>query len=291
MTAPVALTPRLLRLCAPNPSPLTGSGTNSYLLGQDALAVIDPGPDLDAHLEAILAAARGRPIVQIIVTHSHRDHSGLAPRLAARTGAEMLAFGTADAGLSPTMQALKPHLPPSGEGLDRRFAPDRCLTDGETLIGPDWRLAVLHTPGHLGNHICLALDDLLFTGDLVMGWSTSVVAPPEGDMGAYMASLRRLADRTWQRFLPGHGAPVEDPAARLTELIAHRLQREAQILTALQLGPATPGELTAMIYRDTAPALWPAARQNVLAHLLDLCARGLVVADPAPGPKVRFRHL
>lgn len=289
MTAPVALADGLLRLRAPNPSPLTGTGTNTYLLGQDELAVVDPGPDLPQHLAAILAAADGRPIRQILVTHAHGDHSALSPRLAAATGAEVLAYGSARDGINPRMAAL-PGLPPGGEGLDLAFHPDRRLTDLQRIIGPGWDLQVLHTPGHLGGHLCLAWGDVVFSGDHVMGWATTIVAPPDGDMGDYMASLHRLSARTWQRFLPGHGEPVEDPAARLSDLIAHRQMRERQILLALDDGPSTPAALTARLYAETPRALWPAAQRNVLAHLIDLASRNLIHADPHVAPDAIYHR-
>lgn len=290
MTDSLDLAPGLRRLRAPNPSALTGTGTNTYLLGTQDLAVIDPGPDLEAHLQAILTATRGQRIAAIVVTHAHRDHSALAARLAAATGAEVLAYGTAKDGTSPQMQALADQIPTSGEGLDQSFRPDRRLAEGDRIAGADWEIRALHTPGHLGGHLCLAMGDLLFSGDHVMGWATSIVSPPEGDMGAYMASLCRLQETGWRRFLPGHGEPVDDPAARLEELIRHRLLREAQVLQALDAGPATPAGLTAAIYRDIPLHLWPAAKRNVLAHLLDLLSRNLVVADPAPAPDAMFRH-
>lgn len=290
MTQVDALMPGLVRLRAANPSPLTGTGTNTYVLGRGHLAVIDPGPDLDDHLAAILHTIGGRPVAAILVTHPHRDHSALAPRLARATGAPVLAFGTARDGISLRMARLH-GLAAGGEGLDTRFVPDRRIADGDRITGADASLGVLHTPGHLGSHVCLAWDDILFSGDHVMGWATSIVSPPEGDMGDYMASLYRLAGRAWRLILPGHGEPIADPAVRLAYLIAHRQSREAQILAALDSGPATVSDLTARLYADTPRALWPAAERNVLAHLVDLESRNRVAARPDLAPDARFHRL
>lgn len=288
----MTLDPPVRALLAPNPSPLTGTGTNSWLVGATALAVIDPGPDDPAHLAALLdAVGPGQHISHILVTHAHRDHSALAPRLAAATGAPVLAYGTATEGRSALMSDLAASLPAQGEGLDLAFAPDQRLADGDTISGPDWSLTALHSPGHLGGHLCLALGDTLFSGDHVMGWATSIVSPPDGDMGAYMASLHRLAARDWHRFLPGHGDPVETPAARVQELIAHRLGREAQILQSLAEGPARIPALTARIYADIPVALLPAAARNVFAHLIDLASRNMVHALPALHPDAEFAAL
>ena len=282
MTGLVTLSPGLQRLRAANPSPLTGTGTNTYILGGQKIAIIDPGPDLDAHLAAIRQATAGRQVQAIVVTHAHRDHSALAPRLAAATGAEVAAFGGARDGTSPRMAALAAGLGGSGEGLDLAFAPDRRLADGDRLTGPDWELRALHTPGHLGGHLCLAMGRTLFSGDHVMGWATSIVSPPEGDMGDYMASLDRLARESWDIALPGHGEPVTDPAARIAELAAHRRKREAQVIAALAAGPATAASLAARIYTDIPPRLLPAATRNTLAHLVDLASRNHAIANPAP---------
>jgi len=270
-------------LTAPNPSPLTGTGTNTYLVGSGDIAVIDPGPDLDHHLEAILANLRPKErIGQIIVTHAHRDHSALAARLAAQTGASVLAFGDAFAGRSPGMAVRAARLGPAGEGLDLDFQPDQRLFDKDRIAGPDWELVVHHTPGHLGGHLCLALGQTLFSGDHVMGWSTSVVAPPDGDMGDYMGSLHRLAQGEWRRCLPGHGPAVEDPLARIDWLIRHRQSREAAILKELSQGPSTIPVLAQRLYLGIAPSLLGAAELNILAHLIDLLDRNLVSAQPWP---------
>lgn len=278
---------RLIR--ADNPSPLTGTGTNSWIVGATDLVVIDPGPDLPDHLSAILASVGpGQHIARILVTHAHLDHSALAPRLAAMTGAPILAFGTATDGRSAIMNRLAPSLPTKGEGLDLAFTPDQRLSDGQKITGPDYELTAIHTPGHLGGHLALALGDTLFSGDHVMGWSSSIVSPPDGDMGAYMASLARLSQQHWQRFLPGHGDPVEDPGQRLADLTRHRLDREAQILAALTKGPSRIPDLTTSIYHDTPRHLLFAAMRNVFAHLIDLHSRTLVTAEPALHPDAHF---
>ena len=278
---------QLRRVLAPNPSPMTGPGTWTHVVGQGEVAVIDPGPAIAAHLDAILAAlAPGERVAAILVTHAHLDHSALAPALAAATGAPVLAFGDATSGRSPVMQRLVAEgLTGGGEGIDTAFRPDRCLADGESVEGPDWRLTALHTPGHMGGHLCLEWEDVLFTGDHVMGWAPSLVSPPDGDMGAYMGSLERLAAWPWRRFLPAHGEAIADPAARLAELLAHRRGREAALLHALRQGAADLATLTARVYTDIAPALRPAAERNALAHLVDLAERNLAVAHPRPGPQ------
>lgn len=267
-----SLAPDLLRILAPNPSPMTFWGTNTYLLGRRDIAVIDPGPEDPVHLQAILAAVpEGARVTHIVVTHAHRDHSPLARPLAEATGAPIYAFGAADSGRSDVMTALAAGgFAGGGEGIDHAFDPDILLPDGTPIETADWTLTALHTPGHMGNHICLAWGDALFSGDHVMGWASSLVSPPDGDLTDFMASCARLSNRHWSRFYPGHGAPIEDPAARLDWLIRHRKGRESEILEALKSGPATAPELAARLYTDVPAALLPAAARNVFAHLIDL---------------------
>lgn len=287
---PEDLGPGLRRVLAPNPSPMTFRGTNTYLVGTRDIAVIDPGPDHAGHLEAILAAlGPGQHVSHIVVTHAHLDHSPLARALANRTGAPICGFGPHDAGRSAVMRRLAAEgLVGGSEGVDKAFGPDVTLADGDTIAGDGWSLRALHTPGHMSNHLCLAWGDILFSGDLVMGWATSLVSPPDGDLTAFMASLRRLSAESWSVFHPGHGAPIRDPAARLSELLAHRLSRESEIRAALSSGPDTAAGLTARIYRDVAPVLLPAAERNVLAHLIDLMERSLVSASPRLTAEVQF---
>jgi len=274
--------PGLARVLAPIPSPMTYHGTNTYLLGDRSLAVIDPGPADAAHLDALLRAIAGRRVSHIIVTHSHLDHSPLAQPLSKATGAPVLAFGAWDSGRSPIMAQLAFNgLAGGGEGVDRDFAPDVTLADGAMIRGDEWALQALHTPGHMGNHLCLDWSGTVFTGDHVMGWSSSLVSPPDGDLTDFMTSLDRLLARPALRYFPGHGDPVEAPHARLTALRDHRLGREAQILDVLREGPADIARLTGRVYADTPPKMHPAAARNLFAHLVDLVQRSRVQARPA----------
>ncbi len=280
------LRPGLRRIVAPNPSPMTERGTNTYLLGRDRVTVIDPGPESAAHLAAILAALGGERVARILVTHAHRDHTGLAAALAARTGAPVLAFGDARAG-RPRMPAAFGAIA-GGRGVDAGFAPDCRLADGarlETGAGP---VEAIWTPGHMGNHMTFLWDGAAFTGDLVMGWASSMISPPEGDVARFTASCRRVRERAPGILYPGHGAPVEAPADRIDWLLAHRAAREAQVLEALAQGPATAAALAERIYADAPAALLPAAARSVLAHLIDLAARRRVVALEPRGSGTRF---
>jgi len=254
---------------------MTHWGTNTYLLGADSLAVIDPGPDDPHHLAALRAAINGRPVSHILVTHAHHDHSPLAAPLSRETGAPVLAYGDARAGRSAVMQDLARAGPlGGGEGVDAGFAPDRSLADGDTVAGDGWSLRALHTPGHMGNHLCLLWGDTAFSGDHVMDWAPSLVSPPDGDLTDFMASLARLAGTRARHLWPGHGPPVEDAPARIAALTAHREGRAAQIHTALAADPGTASEIARRVYTDVPPALLPAAERNVLAQLIDLCRQG-----------------
>ncbi len=287
MSEPERLEPGVLRLIAPNPSPMTERGTNTYLVGHTALTVIDPGPDDPAHLEAILAAAAGLPIRRILVTHAHRDHSPLARPLARRTGAPVLAFGDAEAGRSSIMAELGEV--GGGEGVDPAFRPDARLADGATIAAPDGVIEALWTPGHFGNHMTFLHAGAAFCGDLVMGWASSLVSPPDGDVAQFLASCDRLRASAPRILYPGHGDPVRDPAARIDWLTAHRRGRERQVLEALRPGPASAAMLARRIYDDIEPGLLPAATRNVLAHLIDLLQRDEVRALDPLSAETRFR--
>ncbi|UZD92103.1 MBL fold metallo-hydrolase [Cognatishimia activa] len=270
-------------ILAPNPSPMTYWGTNTYLLGEKDITVIDPGPDSVEHLQAILKALEpGQSISQIVVTHSHKDHSPLAKPLKEKTGAEIISFGDSLSGRSAAMAELaKTGEIGGGEGVDADFSPDRLVSDGEVIAAEDRALKVIHTPGHMGNHISLAMEDACFTGDHIMGWASSLVSPPDGDLTDFMASCERLAQENWRVFYSGHGAAITEPNARLQWLITHRRSREAEILAQLRLSPADAVGLAQTIYHDVNPKLLPAAQRNVLAHLVDLYGRGLVLPQQA----------
>jgi hydroxyacylglutathione hydrolase len=259
--------PRIRRVRCGNPGPFTFLGTNSYLLGEGEVTLIDPGPDNGPHHAALLAATAGERIARILVTHTHRDHTGGLPALAAATGAATFGFGS--------------HMTPpgeGGEGADHNFQPDHALPEGAVLDGPDWRMTALHTPGHCANHLCFALEGarVLFSGDHAMSCSTSVVIPPDGDMASYMAALARVAAAEWALLLPGHGAPLPEPGPLLHALLEHRWEREALVLQALQAqpAPAAVAALVPVVYGALDPRLLRAAGHSLLAHLLKLQAEG-----------------
>ena len=274
----LTLEPGLDVVLAPNPSPMTGPGTNTYILGKTSLAIIDPGPMSDEHLAALLAAIDGRHVSHIFVTHSHLDHSPLAKPLSEAVHAPIFGFGDTFAGRSEVMTRLaESGLHGGGEGLDHDFAPDVIVSDGQQFSEPDWTVEVIYTPGHLGNHIALKWGDAVFVGDLVMGWSTSLVSPPDGDMTDFLASCERLSKVPARVHYSGHGAPITNPYERLLELIAHRSARTSQIIEALKGEPRSVVQIVDEIYVDLDARLKGAAGRNVLAHLVDLYVKDLVL--------------
>jgi glyoxylase-like metal-dependent hydrolase (beta-lactamase superfamily II) len=278
---------------APNPSPMTERGTNTWLLGEGAVTVLDPGPDNPDHLRAILAALRpGERVDRILVSHTHLDHSPAARPLAQVTGAPVLAFGQATAGRSDRMNRLAAAPLGGGEGIDTGFIADDTLPDGTTLNLNGETLLAIHTPGHLGNHLSFLWGDRLFSGDTVMGWAPSLVSPPDGDLTDFMASLDRLQALGPTRLFPGHGAPVPDGPARIRALRRHRQAREAAVLAAIAAGHTTLPALVGQVYADTPIQMHPAAARNLLAHLIDLDHRRLIMLDLTrpDGPTIMDTH-
>ena len=276
----VTVAPDVQRVTARNPSPFTFHGTNSYLVGRETLAVIDPGPDDDEHLATLLAAIGGRPISHIFVSHTHRDHSPLAARLKQHTGATVLAEGPH----RPARPLRIGEVNPLDASADLGFVPDVALADGDLTHGDGWAIRTVLTPGHTANHAAFALEGtgMLFSADHVMAWSTSIVAPPDGAMADYMKSLDRLIERGDRLLLPGHGGPVTAPRTFMRGLKTHRKMRERAILERIARGDRTIKNMVAAIYRDTDPRLHGAAGLSVLAHLEDLVARGLVATEGDP---------
>ena len=267
-----AIDPLVTRVLAPNPSPFTYTGTQTYLVGTGDLAVIDPGPAEPAHLDALVAAIAGRPVKAILCTHTHRDHSPAARPLQDMTGAPVI-------GCAPLV--LRDSGPRADASFDTSYAPNHVLEDGEAVSGAGWTIEAVATPGHTSNHLCFALREsqALFTGDHVMGWSTTVVAPPDGDMAAYMRSLEKLMDRPDRVYYPAHGAPLEKPQRFVRGLIGHRKQREGQILRLLKQDIGEIPAMVARMYVGLDPQLTGAAGRSVLAHLIDLKTRGIVVEE------------
>ncbi len=268
---PVA--PGIRRIVANNPGPFTFRGTGTYVVGEGKVAVIDHGPDLAAHIDALLDALRGETVTHILVTHTHRDHSPGAAAVKAATGAPTYGFGP-HAGGQRGEAAVE-------EGGDWDFSPDIVVKDGDEIAGAGWRFEAVHTPGHTSNHLCFALPDnaVLFSGDHVMGWSTSVIAPPDGDMAAYMASLDKLLHRDDAVYWPTHGPAITDPKTHVRAFIAHRRERESGIVACLSDGVGRVDAMVERLYLGLNPNLRRAAGRSVLAHLVELIGRGVVKAD------------
>ena len=276
---PVPVADGVVRITAPNSGPLTFHGTNSYIVGKETLCVIDPGPEIESHYQALLAAIAGRPVSHIAVSHTHRDHSPLSRRLARDTGAMIVAEGPHRAARPLYLGEVNP----LEEASDMEFMPDLSLADGAVIDGDGWRLTTIHTPGHTANHAAFALEDgVVFSADHVMAWATTIVAPPDGAMSDFMASLDRMLERDDRLYLPGHGGPVTKPRAFLRGLRTHRRMRETAILERVRQGDRTVADIVAVIYRDTDKRLHGTAALSVLAHLEDLVARGAVATESSP---------
>jgi glyoxylase-like metal-dependent hydrolase (beta-lactamase superfamily II) len=282
------LSPLVRRVIAGNGGPMTFTGTCSYIVGHGTVAIIDPGPDDPGHVARLLTAVAGETVSHIVVTHTHRDHSPAVPALKAATGARVVGCG--------------PHRPSRAPGpgedrvldaaADSDFMPDWQMRDGDAVSGPGWSLTAVETPGHTANHLAYALpeEETLFSGDHVMAWSTSIVAPPDGSMSAYMASIEKLRGMDHRLYRPGHGGPVTEPQRFLRGLVQHRRQREAAILNRIGAGDETIAAMVPVIYQGLAPVLHGAAALSVLAQIEDLVARGLIAAsDTVPALSSRYR--
>ncbi len=279
---PQPVTPNVRRVVARNPSAFSFHGTGTYILGKGNVAIVDPGPDLADHVDALLNAVRGETVTHILVTHTHTDHSPATRALKAATGATVFAFGG-----HPK--------PPEGvhveQGGDHDFKPDVTLRDGEIVAGKGWTVEAIHTPGHISNHLCFALreDNVLLSGDHVMGWSTAVISPPDGSMRAYFASLRKLLSRGEVLYIPTHGAPIPDPVPFVQAYIDHRIAREDQIFAALKEGLERVPDMVARNYKDVPAHLHPAAGRSMLAHLVQFVEEGRVLSNGPPTIASRYR--
>jgi glyoxylase-like metal-dependent hydrolase (beta-lactamase superfamily II) len=278
---PVA--PGIRRIVARNPGPFTFRGTGTYVVGEGKVAVIDPGPDLPEHIEALLMDLAGEEVTHILVTHTHRDHSPAAAAVKEATGAPTYGFGPHAGG--------KRGEPGVEEGGDWDFVPDIVVPDGGEIVGAGWRFEAVHTPGHTSNHLCFALPDqgVLFSGDHVMGWSTSVIAPPDGNMAAYMGSLDKLLARRDAVYWPTHGPAIIEPKEHVRAFIAHRREREAGVIDCLRAGIGNVDAMVERLYVGLNPNLKRAAGRSMLAHLVDLIERGIVACDGAPTTQATYR--
>jgi len=279
------VSPLIRRVVANNPGPFTFKGTGTYIVGRGEVAVIDPGPDDPAHLAAILAAVAGERVTHILITHHHSDHSPLAGPLKAATGATI--YGCAVAGREEE---------DTGEvkmeaGHDHDFRPDVSLCGGGEIAGPGWTMEAIPTPGHTSNHLCYALreENALFSGDHIMGWSTTVITPPDGDMTDYLESLQRIRARNFTTLWPTHGPPIREVTPFIDAYAEHRQERIDQILTALKAGPGRIKDLVPRLYADVDPRLWPAAARSMLAAIIHLARQGKIVTDGEAGPESEYR--
>ena len=276
------VSPLIRRVVANNPGPFTFTGTGVYIVGKGEVAVIDPGPMLPEHLDALVAALEGETVTAILTTHTHSDHSPAAHPLKARVGG--VVYGRAAPGVDASVIKLE-------EGDDDAFRPDVTVGDGSRISGPGWTLEAIETPGHISNHVCFALleESALFSGDHVMGWSTTVISPPDGNMTDYYASLDKVAARGFSTLWPTHGPPITEPAPFIAAYKAHRLDRERQILEQIAAGRRRIAEMVPVMYAAVDARLHPAAAHSVLAHMIHLTRQGVVATDGEPGPASVYR--
>ncbi|MCH8684738.1 MBL fold metallo-hydrolase [Pedomonas mirosovicensis] len=269
---PLTMSPLIRRVVARNANAFTYTGTGTYIVGRGTVAIIDPGPDMPDHIEAVLKAVEGETVSHLVITHTHRDHSPAARALKEKLGAPIVGCAQVKG---------EDGMPAAEEAVDWDYVPDTIMAEGDAISGPGWTLEALETPGHTSTHLCFALPEekVLFTGDHVMGWATSVIAPPDGDMAAYMASLKKLLDRDDERYYPTHGAPVENPRPFVRALINHRRMREGQLLKLLADGPMSIPQMVEVLYVSTPKYLHKAAERSVEAHLIDLETRGRVAHE------------
>ena len=284
------VSPLIRRVVANNPGAFTFTGTGSYIVGRGEVAVIDPGPALPGHVDAILAALAGETVTHQIITHTHLDHSPAARLLGDATGAPTYGYGPHGSGRMAAVgeDAVEAVVE---EGGDHDFTPDVTLRDGDVIEGAGWSLTAVHTPGHTSNHLCFALagEGALFSGDHVMGWSTTVISPPDGNMADYFASLRKLLGRDDTIFWPTHGPPIRDPKPFVRAFIAHREDRERQILDCLERGVGDIPRMVEAMYANVDRGLYPAAARSVLAHLVHMVGDGRVACDGPPGENIAYR--
>ena len=269
------ISPLIRRITANNPAPYTFKGTGTYIIGHKNVAVIDPGPDMADHIEAIISSLKGEKISHILVTHNHTDHSPGARPLAERCGAKIYGFDVSGQQYSMSKSA---------EGLDKKFKPDILIKDGDILKGKNWTLEAIHTPGHLSNHLCFALleEKALFSGDHVMGWSTTIISPPDGNMTDYLISLEKLLNRNDKIYYPTHGLPIEEPIKFVKQVYAHRLRRDNEICRFLEQGNKSIDQIVKAIYPTIDKSLYLAASRTIYAHLIRLVELGKVNSDGPP---------
>ena len=276
------LSPLIRRVVAKNPSMFTLHGTGTYIIGKGNVAIIDPGPNIPEHISAVLETVRGEKVTDIVITHTHIDHSPATPYVKAATQATTWGFGPH--GTTHTGEQVE-------EGADYDFVPDRELRDNMLVEGNGWTLEAIHTPGHTSNHICLALkeENIMFSGDHVMGWSTSVISPPDGDMGSYLQSLEKLLARQEIRYWPTHGPAIESPQEFVRAFIAHRKKREEDIKSCLHAGMTKIPDIVEQLYKSTDPKLYGAAGRSVLAHLIHMVETGRVLCEDTPSVHSSFQ--